>query len=220
MDEPFGAIDPINRERLQNEFLRLQAQLSKTIVFVTHDIDEAIKVGDRIAVLKKGGHLAQYATPAEMLTNPADDFVEQFVGADRSLKRLALQRVRDVDLWKVATAQPGDSVVQLRTAMSDTDLPDMALLLDDAKRPRRWLRARDLQGDRVSDDAGTPAEPVLDLDDILRDALGHLLSAESRYAAVADADGRMAGVLSIEVIAHALNLPADSVPSTSELMSE
>jgi osmoprotectant transport system ATP-binding protein len=220
MDEPFGAIDPINRERLQNEFLRLQAQLSKTIVFVTHDIDEAIKMGDKIAILKKGGHLAQYASPAEMLTSPADAFVEQFVGADRSLKRLALQRVRDVDLWKVATAKPGDSVVQLRTAMADTDVPEIALLLDDAKRPRRWLRDRDLQGDRVTEDAGIPAEPVLDLDDILRDALGHLLSAESRYAAVADADGAMAGVLSIEVIAHALNLPADAVPSPSELMSE
>jgi osmoprotectant transport system ATP-binding protein len=155
-----------------------------------------------------------------MLSNPADEFVEQFVGADRSLKRLALQRVRDVDLWTVATAKPGDSVVQLRTAMGDTDVPDIALLLDDAGRPQRWLRERDLQGDRVAQDAGIPAAPVLDLDDILRDALGHLLSAESRYAAVADADGKMAGVLSIEVIAHALNLPAESVPSPSELMSE
>src|SRR3954453_24127310 len=132
MDEPFGAIDPINRERIQNEFLRLQAEIQKTIVFVTHDIDEAIKMGDKIAILKKGGHLAQYASPAEMLTHPADDFVEQFVGADRSLKRLALQRVRDVDLWRVANAKVGDSVRQLRTAMSDTDIKDMAILLDDA----------------------------------------------------------------------------------------
>jgi osmoprotectant transport system ATP-binding protein len=220
MDEPFGAIDPINRERLQNEFLRLQAQISKTIVFVTHDIDEAIKMGDKIAVLRKGGHLAQYASPAEMLTNPADEFVEQFVGADRSLKRLALQRVRDVDLWKVATATTGDSVRQLRTAMEDTDLAHMAMLLDDAGRPKRWLRDRDLQGERIEDGAGTEAHPVLDLDDILRDALGDLLGVESRYAAVADADGKMAGVLSIEVIAHALNLPAENVPSASELVAE
>ena len=210
MDEPFGAIDPINRERLQNEFLRLQAQLSKTIVFVTHDIDEAIKMGDKIAVLRKGGHLAQYASPAEMLTNPADEFVAQFVGADRSLKRLALQRVRDVDLWKVAAVKAGDSVVQLRTAMADTDVPDIALLLDDGGRPQRWLSERDLQGERIGAEAGTPAELVLDMDDILRDALGDLLSAESHYAAVADADGAFAGVLSIEVISHALNLPAQS----------
>jgi osmoprotectant transport system ATP-binding protein len=98
MDEPFGAIDPINRERLQNEFLRLQGELRKTIVFVTHDIDEAIKMGDRIAVLKRGGILAQYAPPAELLMHPADDFVEDFVGGDRALKRLALQRVGDAPL--------------------------------------------------------------------------------------------------------------------------
>ena len=93
MDEPFGAVDPINREQLQNEFLRLQAEVRKTILFVTHDIDEAIKMGDRIAVLREGGRLAQYATPAELLMAPADDFVEDFVGADRALKRLALMRV-------------------------------------------------------------------------------------------------------------------------------
>ena len=110
MDEPFGAIDPINRERLQNEFLRLQAEIRKTIVFVTHDIDEAIKMGDRIAMLKEGGHLAQYAPPAELLMAPADEFVEQFVGADRALKRLALQRVRDVDLIKVAQIRAGEPV--------------------------------------------------------------------------------------------------------------
>ena len=91
MDEPFGAIDPINRERLQDELLRLQARVRKTIVFVTHDIDEAIKLGDRIAILREGGVLAQYAPPDELLAAPADEFVARFVGADRGLKRLALQ---------------------------------------------------------------------------------------------------------------------------------
>ena len=98
MDEPFGAIDPINRARLQDEFLRLQAQVRKTVVFVTHDIDEAIKMGDRIAILREGGHLAQYATPAEILSNPADEFVSSFVGADRALKRLGLSTLADVRL--------------------------------------------------------------------------------------------------------------------------
>jgi osmoprotectant transport system ATP-binding protein len=98
MDEPFGAIDPINRERLQNEFLRLQAQVRKTVVFVTHDIDEAIKMGDHIAVMKDGGRLAQYATPEQLLASPADEFVEHFVGADRALKLLSLKRVRDIEL--------------------------------------------------------------------------------------------------------------------------
>ena len=220
MDEPFGAIDPINRERLQNEFLRLQAKLSKTIVFVTHDIDEAIKMGDKIAVLKKGGHLAQYAAPAEMLTNPADEFVEQFVGADRSLKRLALQRVRDVDLWKVATAKAGDSVRQLRTAMEDTDVKDLAMRLDDDGRPRAGCATVTCRVNRCSPARAAAPKPVIDLDDILRDALGDLLSVESRYAAVVDPNGRMGGVLSIEVIAHALNLPAENVPSAAELVGE
>ncbi len=98
MDEPFGAIDPINRTRLQDEFLRLQERVRKTVVFVTHDIDEAIKMGDRIAVLREGGHLAQFATPAELLSSPADQFVADFVGADRALKRLGLVRLADVEL--------------------------------------------------------------------------------------------------------------------------
>ncbi len=98
MDEPFGAIDPINRARLQDEFLSLQARVRKTVVFVTHDIDEAIKMGDRVAVLRQGGTLAQYATPGELLCSPADDFVAAFVGADRGLKRLGLSTLADIEL--------------------------------------------------------------------------------------------------------------------------
>jgi osmoprotectant transport system ATP-binding protein len=98
MDEPFGAIDPINRARLQDEFLGLQEKVRKTVVFVTHDIDEAIKMGDRIAILREGGVLAQYDTPAVTLSHPADDFVAEFVGADRALKRLSLATVAELDL--------------------------------------------------------------------------------------------------------------------------
>jgi osmoprotectant transport system ATP-binding protein len=98
MDEPFGAIDPINRARLQDEFLALQRKVRKTVVFVTHDIDEAIKMGDRIAILREGGVLAQYDTPATILSRPADDFVARFVGADRALKRLALTTVAELNL--------------------------------------------------------------------------------------------------------------------------
>ena len=106
MDEPFGAIDPINRARLQNEFLRLQAEIRKTVVFVTHDIDEAIKMGDRVAIMREGGVLAQYGTPEEVLTRPADDFVARFVGADRGLKRLALSRLGDLELQAVNGHRP------------------------------------------------------------------------------------------------------------------
>src|SRR3989440_5456169 len=95
MDEPFGALDPITRERLQHEFLALQERLRKTVVFVTHDIDEAITMGDRIAILREGGLLAQYDTPDRILAEPVDEFVAQFVGADRGLKRLVLRRLRD-----------------------------------------------------------------------------------------------------------------------------
>ena len=98
MDEPFGAVDPINRHRLQDEFLRIQGDIKKTIVFVTHDIDEAIKMGDKIAILKEGGILAQYDTPENVLAAPNSEFVSSFVGADRVLKRLSLLRVADADL--------------------------------------------------------------------------------------------------------------------------
>jgi osmoprotectant transport system ATP-binding protein len=98
MDEPFGAIDPINRAKLQDEFLGLQAKVRKTIVFVTHDIDEAIKMGDRIAILREGGVLAQYDTPKAILARPADDFVAQFVGADRGIKRLSLTTLGEIRL--------------------------------------------------------------------------------------------------------------------------
>lgn len=98
MDEPFGALDPITRERMQDEFLALHARLRKTVLFVSHDIDEAVKMGDRIAIFREGGTLAQYATPRELLKTPADDFVTRFVGADRGLKRLSLLRLADLDL--------------------------------------------------------------------------------------------------------------------------
>jgi osmoprotectant transport system ATP-binding protein len=216
MDEPFGAIDPINRERLQNEFLRLQAELRKTIVFVTHDIDEAIKMGDKIAILKTGGHLAQFASPAELLMSPAEKFVEDFVGADRALKRLALQRVRDIDLWKAAVVRVGDPVAEARKKLEEADL-DIPLLVDDQARPLGWLSERGLQGDRVRDEQRSSAEPVVELDDILRDALSDLLGNDSQYGPVVDADGRVAGVLSMEVLSHALAQRAENVPTPSEL---
>jgi len=122
MDEPFGAVDPIVRERLQNELLRLQERLAKTIVFVTHDIDEAIKMGDLVAVMQVGGVLAQFGPPSEILANPASDFVAQFVGADRGLKRLSLARVGDLDTQPVTAEhrpQPGQPLLQQRTTLKD-----------------------------------------------------------------------------------------------------
>jgi osmoprotectant transport system ATP-binding protein len=195
MDEPFGAIDPINRERLQNEFLRLQREIRKTVVFVTHDIDEAIKMGDRIAVLKKGGILAQYAPPAELLMLPADAFVEDFVGSDRALKRLALQRVSDIDLWQAPLVREGQS-----PAAGEFDVP-YALQIDASGRPQGW----------IVDGRLSPVEPVVELDDILRDALADLLQAQAQYGPVVDASGAVVGVLSLEIISEALqSVPAEA----------
>ncbi len=198
MDEPFGAIDPINRERLQNEFLRLQDELRKTVVFVTHDIDEAIKMGDRIAILKTGGVLAQYAAPAELLMHPADAFVEDFVGADRALKRLALRRVRDVDLWTAPRVRVGDTVDTARAAMAGSDVP-YPLVVDDGGRPVAWLDEDDLRGERIEPGTGSPVLTV-DRDDVLRDALSDLLQSEVQYGAVVGAGGRVEGILSIELV--------------------
>jgi osmoprotectant transport system ATP-binding protein len=211
MDEPFGAIDPINRERLQNEFLRLQREIRKTVVFVTHDIDEAIKMGDHIAVLKQGGKLAQYAPPAELLMYPADRFVEDFVGADRALKRLALQRVRDVDLWRAPLVRIGEPVEAARAKLADSEVP-YPLLVDGDGRPLGWLSERGMAGERVDHELRSGAEPVLELDDVLRDALSNLLAHESQYGPVVDERGAVCGVLSIEVLGHALRTDPDQVP--------
>ena len=215
MDEPFGAIDPINRERLQNEFLRLQQEIRKTIVFVTHDIDEAIKMGDRIAVLQKGGKLAQYAAPAELLMYPNGRFVEDFVGSDRALKRLALQRVRDIDLWKAPLVRVGEPVAEARAKVTDSDLP-YPLLVDADGKPLGWLSERGLAGERVTEDLRSSAEPTVELDDVLRDALSDLLQNEAQYGPVVDRNGSIAGVLSVEVIGHALKTDPNEVRSGAD----
>jgi osmoprotectant transport system ATP-binding protein len=217
MDEPFGAIDPINRERLQNEFLRLQREIRKTVVFVTHDIDEAIKMGDHIAVMQKGGHLMQYAPPAELLMQPANRFVEDFVGADRALKRLALQRVHDVDLWKAPLVRAGEPVAEAHAKLADSEVP-YPLLVDDEGRPVGWLSDNALAGERVTDELRSRAVPVLDLEDVLRDALADLLAEEAQYGPVVDGRGAVTGVLSIEILSHALRTNPDEVPSGADAL--
>jgi osmoprotectant transport system ATP-binding protein len=203
MDEPFGAVDPINREKLQNEFLRLQAEIRKTVLFVTHDIDEAIKMGDRIAILREGGRLAQYATPAELLMAPADEFVEDFVGADRALKRLALMRVSDIDLWRAPLAFVGQSTGEVRAKLAGAEVP-YVLVVDSQRRPLGWLSDRDLQSELVPERPAHAPDPILEMDDVLRDALSDLLQAETRYAPVVDGSGSLAGVLSVEIISEFL----------------
>jgi osmoprotectant transport system ATP-binding protein len=125
MDEPFGALDPITRARLQQELRRLHSEVAKTVIFVTHDIDEAITMGDRIAILREGGTLAQYDTPDAILAHPADEFVERFIGEDRALRRLALRRVGDVPL------APGADVPETaRVAATATVRNAVSLMLE------------------------------------------------------------------------------------------
>jgi osmoprotectant transport system ATP-binding protein len=208
MDEPFGAIDPINRERLQNEFLRLQAEIRKTVLFVTHDIDEAIKMGDRIAVMREGGRVEQYATPAELLMAPANEFVEDFVGADRALKRLALMRVRDIDLWEAPLAHVGQATAEVRAKLDSPDVEvAYPLLVDSERRPLGWLSERDLAAETVPRQPDSPLGPVLELDDVMRDALADLLQGEAQYAPVVDHQRRIIGVLSVEIISEFLKSP-------------
>jgi osmoprotectant transport system ATP-binding protein len=145
MDEPFGAIDPINRARLQDEFLALQQRVRKTVVFVTHDIDEAIKMGDHIAILREGGALAQYDTPAEILARPADDFVASFVGADRALKALGLTTLGEIELLPTRNGHTPAATLSLRTSLRDA----LAAVLADGGEPQA-----------VSDEDGTPVGMV------------------------------------------------------------
>ncbi|MGH3354765.1 MAG: ABC transporter ATP-binding protein [Nocardioidaceae bacterium] len=144
MDEPFGAVDPITRSRLQDELIRLQDELRKTIVFVTHDFDEAVKLGDRIAVLAQGSRIVQYDTPAEILTNPADDYVSEFVGAGAALKQLTLTRVRDVELDEAVTVSLGGDG-QAAAGRAREAGRKHVVLLDERNRPLRWLTLAELQ---------------------------------------------------------------------------
>jgi osmoprotectant transport system ATP-binding protein len=148
---------------------------------------------------------------------PASRFVEDFVGADRALKRLALQRVRDVDLWSVAHVQAGEPAAEARRRVEASDVR-IPLLVDAEDRPLGWLSDRAVAGERVEEELRSPAEPVVDVDDVLRDALSDLLAHESQYGPVVDGRGRVTGVLSIELLGHLIaNGRPEDVPSSAEL---
>ncbi len=202
MDEPFGAIDPITRDRLQNEFLRLQEQIKKTIIFVTHDIDEAIKMGDRIAILQEQSRIAQFDTPERILVNPANDFVADFIGRGASLKRLSLSRVRDVELHQWPTATDGASPEEIRRLLDGSD-KSAVLILDGQRRPLRWINAEHLQrvgtGGSLSQ-VGLPAEAVVQPNATLSDTLNEMLTARYSTAIVVDSAQAYQGVVDIDTI--------------------
>ena len=200
MDEPFGAVDPIVRERLQNEFLRLQETIAKTILFVTHDIDEAIKMGDLVAVMQAGGVLAQFGPPAEILAQPASEFVARFVGADRGLKRLSLFRIGTLPLQDVPTARVGDDAAAARR-LALADSFTHLLLLDAERRPVGWIRDGEIPTEGVlTAGMADPASPVLDRRTTLKDALSMLLENDVQAGVVVDRTGALRGVATVAQI--------------------
>jgi len=212
MDEPFGAVDPIVRERLQNEFLRLQEGLAKTIIFVTHDIDEAIKMGDLVVVMEGGGRLAQFGSPDAILAHPATDFVARFVGADRGLKRLALARIRDLRPRPAITARPGDDTADARRRVSSDPLPYLLVLEPDG-RPIGWVSAPSLPAVGVIDASmATAMSPVFDARTTLKDALSMLLAADVQAGLVVDDRGAFVGLVTADMIAERIR-PTSASPT-------
>ncbi|MFL6129883.1 MAG: ABC transporter ATP-binding protein [Mycobacteriales bacterium] len=197
MDEPFSAVDPVVRQELQNEFLRLQAEIGKTILFVTHDIDEAVKLGDEVGVMRVGGTLAQLATPATLLANPVDDFVAGFVGRDRGYRSLGFRAAGDLPLTGEPTVRLGaDAAAAARVAEDG-----WVLVVDGESRPQGWVELHALA-------AGAAVEPsmlhrggtVARAGDTLRAALDAALSSPSGRGVIADADGRLLGTVPVRVV--------------------
>ena len=204
MDEPFGAVDPITREMLQDEFLRIQQEINKTIVFVTHDIDEAIKMGDRIAILGEQAHVAQYDTPETILTDPSGEFVEDFIGSGATIKRLSLSRVRDIEPadWPVVGASTGEE--EARRIMRDSGR-DYVLLLDGERRPQRWIGTGDIERNGASlSRAGRPVAALVKADASLYDTLDSMITSYKGSAVVVDENGAYQGVVDFDTVLAAI----------------
>jgi osmoprotectant transport system ATP-binding protein len=213
MDEPFGAIDPITRERLQGEFLRLQREVRKTIVFVTHDIEEAVRMGDRIAVMAEGGHVQQYDTPAQILGSPANPFVADFVGADRGLKRLTVTPIDVTDLDHPPVVHETDSLADARRAMEEAG-SQWAIVVDSNESLRGWIGMDSTEGEGTVRDRGHRMEAWVGLDASLKQAFSEMLQHDAGWVAVLDGE-RFVGVLTPESLHAALRRSvddADGVP--------
>ena len=203
MDEPFGAIDPITRDRLQDEFLRLQREIKKTIVFVTHDIDEAVKMGDRIAILKQQSKIAQYDTPENILTDPADDFVRDFIGTGASIKRLSLSRVSEIETTDWPVAKLTDSHDEVREKMRSSGR-DYVLLLDEQEKPGRWVAKDEVQQDDTPlEESGRPAVAIVESTASLYKTLDTMITSFKGSAIVVDEEGRYQGVVDFDTVLEA-----------------
>jgi osmoprotectant transport system ATP-binding protein len=204
MDEPFGAVDPINREIIQDEFLKMQADLKKTILFVSHDIDEAIKMGDKIAILREG-HLVQFGTPNDLLARPVNDFVADFVGGDRELKRMRLIKVQEALDTGVPTAQGDDKVEAAAEKMCQTG-SDWIVVVDKYNRPLGYLTSdeADRERDKPCDDVQHPLAAPINTQGNLRTAVSRMFTYETKWLAVIDDDGKFLGVITEQRIMEVL----------------
>jgi osmoprotectant transport system ATP-binding protein len=201
MDEPFGAVDPIVRERLQDQFLAIQKRLRKTIVFVTHDIDEAIKMADRIAILNRGGKVEQYASPKDILRAPANDFVKQFVGIERGLKRLSLIAVRDIQVEDGPTVPSRVAVEQAFQAMDRFHL-EWVSVVDDGEL-KGWVDRDSLNGKSlVSDVSPRPFGAYVTGDSSLREALDSIVTSRTQVAVVVSEGQTYRGILTLERVSE------------------
>jgi osmoprotectant transport system ATP-binding protein len=206
MDEPFGAIDRIARERLQNEFLRIQREVRKTVVFVTHDIDEAIKLGDRIAIMNQG-QLEQYDKPAAILARPASPLVVDLLGPDRGLKRLSVTPIALDLLERPPTVRPNDSVNAAR-ALLDGHW-QRAIVVDAAGRAVGELEREEAKGEGKVSDRMSPLEATVPAGETLYEAFSQMLIHRANWVAVLD-DGRYAGVLTPDAFLREIRrLPAE-----------
>ncbi|MBJ8341146.1 betaine/proline/choline family ABC transporter ATP-binding protein [Antrihabitans sp. YC3-6] len=209
MDEPFGAVDPITRGLLQDELMRLQTELGKTIVFVTHDFNEAVKLGDRIAVLGNQSSIMQYDTPEAILANPANDMVAGFVGADASLKQLTLTRVRDVELLQCPTVTEDDSVDELRRLL-ESRKRQWALVLDSRNRPLRWVSPAHLAHATTLRGVGQNVGEMVSTQSTLQDALEALLAESTASTCVTGRRGEYAGLITIDtLVGHLSSMRAE-----------
>jgi len=194
MDEPFGAVDPITRQRLQDELLSIQRELRKTIVCVTHDIDEAIKLGDRIVILREGAEVAQYDTPENILAAPADDFVSDFVGSGSTLKQLSLARVSEIDLSEWTTARVGDDSGEA-IARAERAGHNAVVVLDNRGRPLGWPWLRQLRSQSAIPDYDPERLNTLDSRATLNDALDTMLTSSHGGAVVTGDRDQFLGVI-------------------------
>ena len=203
MDEPFGAVDPITRQRLQDELLNIQSEVQKTIVCVTHDFDEAVKLGDWIAIFNEGAQLEQYDSPERILANPASEFVENFIGSGAGLKQLTLTRVNEVELEDALTTTPGKNASDVLSQLQGAGRK-YAVVLDSRGRPLRRLDRRQLSRAQIIEGTYDENMPVVGEQATLNDALDTMLVASSESALVTGRRDVLTGVITVQTVMEAI----------------